>query len=189
LKRRAEAAGSIACPRCPVRLGRSGAPCARAGNGDRGEAGPAHRLDHNPQFENRQGPQGPTHLVAPATAAATPSRAASQTCGNFCRERVMQAVRKHTGSRCPSSAERIKQPTSRRRIRRCETLKPDYKTMLSRVAPARRTAARTGFRAQQSAIPLAGHLVTGHNFARLPGDRRCGACWDNIEVIVAKKLC
>ena len=44
--------------------------CA-GGNGDRGEPGERIVSTTNRNFENRQGPKTRTHLVSPATAAAT----------------------------------------------------------------------------------------------------------------------
>jgi 3-isopropylmalate/(R)-2-methylmalate dehydratase large subunit len=51
--------------------GESGCSMCAGGNGDRGEPGERIVSTTNRNFENRQGPKVRTHLVSPATAAAT----------------------------------------------------------------------------------------------------------------------
>jgi 3-isopropylmalate/(R)-2-methylmalate dehydratase large subunit len=51
--------------------GESGCSMCAGGNGDRGEPGERCVSTTNRNFENRQGPKVRTHLVSPATAAAT----------------------------------------------------------------------------------------------------------------------
>ena len=51
--------------------GESGCSMCAGGNGDRGEPGERCVSTTNRNFEHRQGPKVRTHLVSPATAAAT----------------------------------------------------------------------------------------------------------------------
>jgi 3-isopropylmalate/(R)-2-methylmalate dehydratase large subunit len=72
VKREAEAAGLDRVFRdAGFFWGESGCSMCAGGNGDRGEPGERCVSTTNRNFENRQGPKVRTHLVSPATAAAT----------------------------------------------------------------------------------------------------------------------
>jgi 3-isopropylmalate/(R)-2-methylmalate dehydratase large subunit len=72
VKREAEAAGLDRVFRdAGFFWGESGCSMCAGGNGDRGEPGERIVSTTNRNFENRQGPKTRTHLVSPATAAAT----------------------------------------------------------------------------------------------------------------------
>jgi len=72
VKRAAEAAGLDRVFRdAGFFWGESGCSMCAGGNGDRGEPGERCVSTTNRNFENRQGPKVRTHLVSPATAAAT----------------------------------------------------------------------------------------------------------------------
>jgi 3-isopropylmalate/(R)-2-methylmalate dehydratase large subunit len=72
VKREAEAAGLDRVFRdAGFSWGESGCSMCAGGNGDRGEPGERCVSTTNRNFENRQGPKVRTHLVSPATAAAT----------------------------------------------------------------------------------------------------------------------
>jgi 3-isopropylmalate/(R)-2-methylmalate dehydratase large subunit len=72
VKREAEAAGLDRVFRdAGFAWGESGCSMCAGGNGDRGEPGERCVSTTNRNFENRQGPKVRTHLVSPATAAAT----------------------------------------------------------------------------------------------------------------------
>jgi 3-isopropylmalate/(R)-2-methylmalate dehydratase large subunit len=72
VKREAEAAGLDRVFRdAGFFWGESGCSMCAGGNGDRGEPGERIVSTTNRNFENRQGPKVRTHLVSPATAAAT----------------------------------------------------------------------------------------------------------------------
>jgi 3-isopropylmalate/(R)-2-methylmalate dehydratase large subunit len=72
VKRQAEAAGLDRVFRdAGFFWGESGCSMCAGGNGDRGEPGERIVSTTNRNFENRQGPKTRTHLVSPATAAAT----------------------------------------------------------------------------------------------------------------------
>src|SRR5205807_8697176 len=72
VKRQAEAAGLDRIFReAGFFWGESGCSMCAGGNGDRGEPGERVISTTNRNFENRQGPGTRTHLVSPATAAAT----------------------------------------------------------------------------------------------------------------------
>ena len=72
VKRAAEAAGLDRVFRDAGFLwGESGCSMCAGGNGDRGEPGERCVSTTNRNFEHRQGPKVRTHLVSPATAAAT----------------------------------------------------------------------------------------------------------------------
>jgi 3-isopropylmalate/(R)-2-methylmalate dehydratase large subunit len=72
VKREAEAAGLDQVFRdAGFFWGESGCSMCAGGNGDRGEPGERIVSTTNRNFENRQGPKVRTHLVSPATAAAT----------------------------------------------------------------------------------------------------------------------
>jgi 3-isopropylmalate/(R)-2-methylmalate dehydratase large subunit len=72
VKREAEAAGLDRVFRdAGFAWGESGCSMCAGGNGDRGEPGERIVSTTNRNFENRQGPKVRTHLVSPATAAAT----------------------------------------------------------------------------------------------------------------------
>jgi 3-isopropylmalate/(R)-2-methylmalate dehydratase large subunit len=72
VKREAEAAGLDRVFReAGFSWGESGCSMCAGGNGDRGEPGDRIVSTTNRNFENRQGPKVRTHLVSPATAAAT----------------------------------------------------------------------------------------------------------------------
>jgi 3-isopropylmalate/(R)-2-methylmalate dehydratase large subunit len=72
VKREAEAAGLDQVFRdAGFFWGESGCSMCAGGNGDRGEPGERCVSTTNRNFENRQGPGVRTHLVSPATAAAT----------------------------------------------------------------------------------------------------------------------
>jgi 3-isopropylmalate/(R)-2-methylmalate dehydratase large subunit len=72
VKREAEAAGLDRIFRdAGFFWGESGCSMCAGGNGDRGESGERCVSTTNRNFENRQGPGVRTHLVSPATAAAT----------------------------------------------------------------------------------------------------------------------
>src|SRR5262245_28079088 len=72
VKRAAEAAGLDRVFRdAGFFWGESGCSMCACGNGDRGEPGERCVSTTNRNFENRQGPKVRTHLVSPATAAAT----------------------------------------------------------------------------------------------------------------------
>src|SRR5262249_48749615 len=58
-------------PDAGVLWGESGCSMCAGGNGDRGEPGERCVSTTNRNFEHRQGPKVRTHLVSPATAAAT----------------------------------------------------------------------------------------------------------------------
>jgi 3-isopropylmalate/(R)-2-methylmalate dehydratase large subunit len=72
VKRAAEAAGLDRVFRdAGFFWGESGCSMCAGGNGDRGEPGERCVSTTNRNFEHRQGPKVRTHLVSPATAAAT----------------------------------------------------------------------------------------------------------------------
>src|SRR4029079_10233571 len=72
VKRQAEAKGLDSVFRdAGFSWGESGCSMCAGGNGDRGEPGERIVSTTNRNFENRQGPGVRTHLVSPATAAAT----------------------------------------------------------------------------------------------------------------------
>jgi 3-isopropylmalate/(R)-2-methylmalate dehydratase large subunit len=72
VKREAEAAGLDRVFRdAGFFWGESGCSMCAGGNGDRGEPGERCVSTTNRNFEHRQGPKVRTHLVSPATAAAT----------------------------------------------------------------------------------------------------------------------
>jgi 3-isopropylmalate/(R)-2-methylmalate dehydratase large subunit len=72
VKRQAEAAGlDLVFRAAGFFWGESGCSMCAGGNGDRGEPGERCVSTTNRNFEHRQGPKVRTHLVSPATAAAT----------------------------------------------------------------------------------------------------------------------
>ena len=162
MKREAEAAGLDRVFRdAGFFWGESGCSMCAGGNGDRGEPGERIVSTTNRNFENRQGPKVRTHLVSPATAAATRDRRphrrrAAAAAG----ARVMQPFTRHTGIAVPLLKDDINTDQIAP-VQAMRELKPDYKKLLFMRARAT-TAARSGLRAQQAAVPQSRH----------PGDRQ-----------------
>ena len=131
VKRAAEAAGLDRVFRAAGFFwGKSGCSMCAGGNGDRGEPGERCVSTTNRNFEHRQGPKVRTHLVSPATAAAT------AVAGRIADVRqphlgtgVMQPFTTHTGVAVPLLQDDINTDQIAP-VQSMRSLKPDYKTLL-----------------------------------------------------------
>ena len=143
VKREAEAAGLDRVFRdAGFFWGESGCSMCAGGNGDRGEPGERIVSTTNRNFENRQGRKVRTHLVSPATAAATAIAGRIADVRQIARGAPDAAVHQPHRHRGPAAARTTSTPTRSRRCRRCATLKPDYKALLFMRARRATTAAR-----------------------------------------------
>ena len=102
VKREAEAAGLDRVFRdAGFFWGESGCSMCAGGNGDRGEPGERIVSTTNRNFEHRQGTRVRTHLVSPATAAATAIAGRIADVRQLAGARLMQPFSSHTGIAVP----------------------------------------------------------------------------------------
>ena len=170
--------------------GESGCSMCAGGNGDRGEPGERIVSTTNRNFENRQGPKVRTHLVSPATAAATAIAGRIADVRQLAGARLMQPFTTHTGIAVPLLKDDINTDQIAP-VQAMRALKPDYKALLFMRARQRDDGSEDpDFVLNKPQFRNPGILVTGNNFGA--GSSREAAVWgmlaNNIRVIVARSF-
>ena len=192
VKREAEAAGLDRVFRdAGFFWGESGCSMCAGGNGDRGEPGERCVSTTNRNFEHRQGPKVRTHLVSPATAAATAIAGRIADVRQLLADpRLMQPFTAHTGVAVPLFKDDVNTDQIAP-VQAMRALKPDYKALLFMRARQRDDGSEDpDFVLNQPQFRQPGMLVSGHNFGA--GSSREAAVWgmlaNNIRVIVARSF-
>ena len=186
MKREAEAAGLDRVFRdAGFFWGESGCSMCAGGNGDRGEPGDRIVSTTNRNFEHRQGTRVRTHLVSPATAAATAIAGRIADVRQLPGARLMQPFSSHTGIAVPLLVDDLNTDQIAP-VQAMRDLKPDYKKLLF----MRTRAEEPDFVLNKPQFRNPGILVSGNNFGA--GSSREAAVWgmlaNNIRVIVAKSF-
>ena len=186
VKRDAEAAGLDRVFRdAGFFWGESGCSMCAGGNGDRGEPGERIVSTTNRNFEHRQGTKVRTHLVSPATAAATRDRRPHRRRAAIRGTSLMQPFSSHTGIAVPLLVDDLNTDQIAP-VQAMRDLKPDYRKLLF----MRTRAEEPDFVLNQPQFRNPGILVSGNNFGA--GSSREAAVWgmlaNNIRVIVAKSF-
>ena len=190
MKREAEAAGLDRVFRdAGFFWGESGCSMCAGGNGDRGEPGERCVSTTNRNFEHRQGPKVRTHLVSPATAAATAIAGRIADVRQICGASLMQPFTQPHRHRRPADRGRHQHRPDRAGAGDAR----DQAGLQEAAVHARARATRQrdpDFVLNKPQFSNPGILVTGHNFGA--GSSREAAVWgmlaNNIRVIVAQEL-